>query len=118
MLLEVIGEVQIEEGFDLHAYVVMPDHLHLVATLPIGGSLGRVVQLIKGRFAWRYNRASGTTGKVWQGRYHERGLRSDREYQAAVEYVHNNPVAAGLVEEVGEYLWSSASRPSPVRLRA
>jgi putative transposase len=118
MLLEVIGEVQHEEAFELHSYVIMPDHVHLVVTVPIGRSLGRIVQLIKGRFAWRYNRAKGATGKVWQDRYHERGLRSDREFHVAVEYVHKNPVAADLVQEVGKYPWSSASRPFPVRLRA
>ena len=117
MLLEVIGEVQLEEQFELHSYVVMPDHVHLVVALPIGRSLGRIVQLIKGRFAWRYNRAEGATGKVWQDRYHERALRSEREFASAVEYVHNNPVSRGPAQEVTEYPWSSASQP-PVRLRA
>jgi REP element-mobilizing transposase RayT len=74
MLLEVIGEVQHEEAFELHSYVIMPDHVHLVVALPIGRSLGRIVKLIKGPLAWRYNRAKGATGKVWQDRYHERGL--------------------------------------------
>src|SRR5438132_1334564 len=90
MLMEVISEVQLEEQFTLHSYVVMPDHVHLVITVPIGRSLGRVVQLIKGRFAWRYNRSRGDTGKVWQDRYHEAALRSEREFASAVEYVHGN----------------------------
>jgi REP element-mobilizing transposase RayT len=116
-MLEVIGEVQSEEGFELHAYIVMPDHLHLVVTLPIDRSLGRIVQLIKGRFAWRYTRSRGDTGKVWQGRHHERALRSEREFASAVEYVHGNPVVAGLAKEITDCPRSSASRP-PVRLSA
>jgi putative transposase len=118
MPLEVIDEVRSEEVFELHSYVVMPDHLHLVITTPIGRSLGRVVQLIKGRFAWRYNRSRGDGGKVWQDRYHERALRSEHEFASAVEYVHGNPVVAGLAKEITEYPWSSASQPHPVRLRA
>ena len=118
MLIEVISEVQLEEQFTLPSYVVMPDHVHLVITVPIGRSLGRVVQLIKGRFAWRYNRSRGDTGKVWQDRYHERALRSEREFASAVEYVHGNPVVAGLAKEIIEYPWSSAFQPHPVRLRA
>jgi putative transposase len=118
MLIEVISEVQLEEQFTLHSYVVMPDHVHLVITVPIGRSQGRVVQLIKGRFAWRYNRSRGDTGKVWQDRYHERALRSEREFASAVEYVHGNPVVAGLAKEIIEYPWSSAFQPHPVRLRA
>lgn len=118
-LLEVVEEVEREENFELHAYVVMPDHLHLVVSLRFGKSLGRMVQLIKGRFAWRYNRSRSRTGKVWQDRYHERALRDERELYSAIAYVHNNPVVAGLVDEDVLYPWSSAMKQRlQVRLRA
>lgn len=107
-LIGVIDEVRIEEGFQVHAYVVMPDHLHMVLSIREGGTMKRVMQLIKGRFAWRHNRECKALGSVWQSRY-ERATRSDEQFNWAVEYVHYNPVAGGLVRCPEDYPWSSAS---------
>lgn len=109
MLLQVIGEVRRETGFKLLAFVIMPDHMHLVLALAGQTICGRVMQLIKGRFANRYNRSAGQTGRLWQERYHERALRSERELLAAIEYVHLNPVEGGLVADAKCFLWSSAN---------
>jgi putative transposase len=110
MLLEVLGEVRRDTGFELHAWVVMPDHVHFVIQLRPPAKLGRVMQLIKGRFAYRHNKLSGSVGNVWQTRYHARVLRHERAFNAAIQYVHNNPVAAGLVSAPEEFAWSSARR--------
>jgi REP-associated tyrosine transposase len=110
MLLEVMGEVRRDTGFELHAWVVMPDHLHFIIQLRGPSKLGRVMQLIKGRFANRYNKVTGSGGNLWQSRYHARVLRSERALNAAIEYVHANPVVAGLVSEPEEFAWSSARR--------
>ncbi len=110
MLLEVMGEVRRDTGFELYAWVVMPDHIHLVIGVPDPSKLSRVMQLIKGRFAYRYNRLGGWRGSAWQSRYHARVLRSERALNAAIEYVHANPVVAGLTSSPGEYPWSSARK--------
>ena len=81
----------------------------LVVALPPDAKLGRVMQLIKGRFSNRYNKAVGRVGRLWQERYHERALRSERELLAAREYVHLNPVKGGLVADARCFLWSSAN---------
>ena len=107
-LLRVITEVRTEEHVDLHAYVIMPDHLHLVLSVQRKTSLGRVLQLIKGRFAWRYNRSRSRSGKVWQERYHEKALRDEAALLRALEYVEDNPVTGGLAERPEDYEWSSA----------
>ncbi len=108
-LLRVIAEVRTEEHVDVNAYVIMPDHVHLVLSVHRRTSLGRVLQLIKGRFAWRYNRDRNRSGKVWQDRFHEKALRSEAELLRALEYVENNPVTGGLADRPEYYLWSSAS---------
>ena len=108
-LLGVIDEVKTQEPVTVHGYVIMPDHLHLVLSVRPEITLGRVVQLIKGRFAWRYNRDKNRSGKVWQERYHEKALRSEAELLRAMEYVENNPVTGGLADRPEWYLWSSAS---------
>jgi putative transposase len=110
MLLEVMGEVRRDIGFELHAWVVMPDHVHFLIQLRGPSKLGRVMQLIKGRFAYRYNKMNGSVGNLWQSRYHARILRHERAINAAIRYIHDNPVAAGLVSAPEEFAWSSARR--------
>ena len=108
MLLEVMGEVRRDTGFELNAWVVMPDHIHFVMRVPDTSKLGRVMQLIKGRFAYRYSKFNGSCGTTWQSRYHGRVLQSQRALNAAIEYVHANPVVAGLASYPEEFQWSSA----------
>ena len=109
LLLQVISEVRRETHFKLLAFVVMPDHIHLVIAIPPGLALGRIMRLIKGRFSNRYNRISRGRGSLWQERYHERALRSERELVAAIEYVHANPIKAGLASQAELFPWSSAN---------
>jgi REP element-mobilizing transposase RayT len=109
LLLRVISEVRHETRFQLLAFVIMPDHIHLVVAVPQGLTLGRVLRLIKGRFSNRYNRMRRSHGSVWQDRYHERALRSERELVAAIEYVHANPVQAGFTGQAESFSWSSAN---------
>ena len=110
-LLRVIAEVRHETRFKLLAFVVMPDHIHLVLAMPPRVKVSRVMQLIKGRFANRYDVAAGRAGALWQTSYHERALRSERDLVAAIEYVHNNPVRAGLASQA-----ESFSGPRLIRL--
>ena len=63
-LVEVIRQVEIEEAVNLIAYVVMPDHMHLVVWLPPSLSSGRVMKMIKGRFAREYQAKGGEEGKL------------------------------------------------------
>jgi len=117
MLMEVINEVRAETAFNLLAFVVMPDHLHMVVSLPSGLKLGRVMQLIKGRFSNRYHRATGGDGNLWQERYHERTLRTEQQLITAIEYVHGNPMKAGIVSQLEDFPWSSANPTHDTDLR-
>jgi putative transposase len=107
-LIQVLNEVRAETRFRLHAYVLMPDHLHFVTATPERIPIGRVIGLVKGRFAHRWNRRTGTSGSVWQSRFRERALRTAYALRSAIDYVHLNPVEAGLVTDPTMYEWSSA----------
>lgn len=107
-LVHALTEAQEQLHFHLYAWVLMPDHLHLVIEVPDGMTSGTVMRFMKARFARRWNHRIGRGGAVWQTRFHERVLTSERALLAAVEYVHANPVAAGLVEAAEDYLFSSA----------
>lgn len=100
-----IAEVEREEDLKVVAWAIMPDHFHIVMAVPAGRTFGRAVQMIKGRFAREFNSTRGASGRVWQDRYHERALRDERQLWAAVRYVLNNPVAAGIVADWRDHRW-------------
>ena len=93
--------------FSLHAYVIMPDHLHLVIT-PRRVELPDVMRNVKSYCAKGIREATGVLGRVWQSRFHDMAIRSEIQYRQAIEYVHQNPERAGLVQSDEEYEYSSA----------
>jgi REP element-mobilizing transposase RayT len=84
------------------AWVLMPDHLHTLVQLG-EAPLPRVMQSLHSRCALAANRARGGEGPVWQGAFHDHGLRTDDSLLVAARYLIANPVRAGLVEKVGDY---------------
>lgn len=83
-------------GVDIDLYCIMPDHIHVVAQVTTG-DLVSAIQAFKSHAARLWIDWEGS-GPLWQRSFHERGLRSPRDYQSAVEYVFANPVEAGLAE--------------------
>jgi putative transposase len=68
-LLSQLGEALREHSLALHAYVLMPDHLHLLATPAAPGGVGRVMQALGRRYVATFNQRHGRTGTLWEGRY-------------------------------------------------
>ncbi len=95
--------------YRLYAWTVMPNHVHvLVGVLP-GASLTRIVQGWKSYSAHWIRNHIGTRGRIWQPDYWDRFIRDDEHFVSAVEYVENNPVAAGLVNRAQDWPYGSAS---------
>jgi putative DNA methylase len=92
----------------LHAWVVMPNHVHVLVTPLHDNSLSSILHSWKSFTAKQANRMLGRTGAFWQEEYFDRAIRDDRHFAAAVEYVEQNPVKAGLCREVAEWPWGSA----------
>ena len=93
----------------LHGYVVMPDHYHVLVTLTGAPSVSNVVQRLHGAFG-RMVRARGFRGRrVWQRRFYDHVVRGEEDWRTQLNYLHGNPVRAGLVESAADYLWSSAA---------
>jgi len=95
-------------GLDVHAYCLMTNHVHLVATPHAGDSLAKAV----GRTHWLYaqtiNRLHGRSGHLWQGRFYSCALGGEH-FRAAVKYVERNPVRARIHRKAWLYPWSSAA---------
>jgi putative transposase len=98
------------ERYDLVAWVVMPNHVHLLIRVYEGQALGRLVQSWKSFTGRKLNALGGTRGRVWSREYWDRFLRDEAHFEATLRYIENNPVAAGLAERPEDWPWSSASR--------
>ena len=96
------------ERYRLLAWVVMPNHVHVLVEPLRGHSLAAIMQSWKRHTALLINRRLGRTGALWRREYWDRYIRDARHYAAAVAYVENNPVQAGLVETAMAWPWSSA----------
>ena len=92
-----------QEHFLLHAYVVMPDHVHLILT-PRDTSLERVLQLLKGGFS----HALGSKMPVWQRGFTDHRIRDAQDAARHITYIEQNPLGAHLAREVWAYPFSSA----------
>jgi putative transposase len=90
----------------LHAFVVMPNHVHLLATPAV--ALPKLTKSLKGITAKRANAMLGLTGRpFWQDESYDHLVRHKREFEKIRNYIQENPVRAGLVMEASEYRWSS-----------
>ena len=94
--------------WDLLAWVLMPDHAHLLCQLGRHGELAVLVRRLKSHAARDANAAIGREGPVWQRGFHDRALRSEDDVTQVGRYIVANPVRAGLVERVELYPWWNA----------
>ena len=105
LFLETLQKYRREGYFKLHAFVVMPDHIHLLLT-PQGITIERAMGLIKGGFSHRI----GSKFPVWQRGFTDHRIRDRNDFETRHNYIHQNPVRAGIVELCEEYPYSSAYR--------
>src|SRR5579863_8449595 len=95
--------------FELHDYVVMPNHIHLLLSFDEPQQLGRVIQLIKGGFSHSLREQGFAFRTIWEQRYHDRRVRDANEFAEFAYYIRQNPVRKGLAENAAAYPYSSAS---------
>lgn len=106
-LARVTGERREAHHFLLTAWVILPDHWHAIIGPRFPLTISTVMESIKVSSTRLINRARGERGVFWQGRFFDRALRTVKEYNEKVEYIHLNPVKAGLVARPENWPWSS-----------
>ncbi len=89
----------------------MPDHLHLVVMVPEGVDVLSFMHHLKLRSGFLCNRPLGSSGPFWQRSYYDHVIRREEDLRAIRTYVRENPVRAGLVEEVDAYPYSGSLAP-------
>jgi len=97
-----------QERYRLVAWVIMPNHVHLILTPCLGQSLSRIMHSLKSFTATEANKLLRKTGSFWQKDYYDRYIRDEKHFAAALAYVENNPVKAGLCQQAADWLFSSA----------
>ena len=92
---------------ELHAWVFMPNHVHLLATPKKQAAVSSMMQYL-GRFYVRYfNLSYNRTGTLWEGRFRSCLIQSEAYLLTCQRYIELNPVRAGLVQDPSGYKWSS-----------
>jgi len=92
---------------DLHAYVLMTNHVHLLITPHTQHGLGKVMQMVGRYYVQYFNHSYQRTGTLWEGRYKATLIDSERYLLTCYRYIELNPVRAGMVEHAADYPWSS-----------
>ena len=105
-LVELTGRHQVA----VHAYVLMDNHVHLLATGMREGSLAKLIQAMGRRYVSYFNYLHGRSGTLWEGRFHSSLVQEERYFLACHRYIEMNPVRAGMVSRPADHPWSSFSR--------
>jgi REP element-mobilizing transposase RayT len=109
--VEVIRAGASRNLYELQAWVVMPNHVHLLILPHV--PMPQVTHWIKGSTAREANQLLGRTGKpFWQHESYDHWVRNEREFQRIVAYIEENPVSAGLAATPDGWPWSSAASAS------
>ena len=103
------------EQYTLHAWCVMPNHVHTLFTPTIGYEMSAIVGAWKSVSAHRCNKLLGRSGQFWHTEPFDRYIRNERHFRNALLYIENNPVKVGLCEKPEDWPWSSADWHAPPR---
>jgi len=107
MLLALLDENAQKFGVALHAYVLMNNHFHLLASPTTAEGLPQMMQAVGRRYVRYFNDKEGRSGTLWEGRYRSTLIETERYLLACMVYIDLNPVRAGMVAEAQDYPWSS-----------
>jgi putative transposase len=108
-MLDLIEQHSREQGVEIHAYVLMTNHLHLLLTPQKDQALPKMMQAVGRSYVQTFNKVHGRTGTLWEGRYRSTLIQTERYLLACMAYIDLNPVRAHMVAQPDDYGWSSYS---------
>ena len=103
LFIDVLRSYVAMKKFQIHDFVVMPDHVHLLISVGPETTIERAVQFIKGGFSYRLKKETSYSGEVWQRGYSELRVENEASVQEHRKYIAENPVKAGLVDCAEEF---------------
>lgn len=105
--LDILGKAAMRYQAQIHAYVLMTNHVHLLITPEQDFSASRMMQYLGRSYVSLFNRIHERTGTLWEGRFRSCVIESETYLFACYRYIELNPVRAGLVKAPEQYIWSS-----------
>ena len=109
LLIETLFDYRAKSKYELHEFVVMPNHIHLLLTPSPDLTLERVMQFIKGGYSHRAGQQLGPSLGIWARGYVDHRIRDEQDYRSHREYIHQNPVRKGLASSPEQFPYSSAN---------
>jgi putative transposase len=103
LLIDVLRSLVAERRFQLHDFVAMPNHVHLLIEVDSGMTIEKAMQLIKGRFSHRLSHEFVFKGEVWQRGFTEVQVMNKQSFEAHRTYIAENPVKAGVAASAEEF---------------
>jgi putative transposase len=103
-----LRESALNAHVEIHAYVQLDNHAHLLAT-PRGGAdaLGRMMQSLGRRYVATFNRRHGRSGTLWEGRYRAAVVDPESALLCCMRYIESHPQRSGIIGDAAQYAWSS-----------
>ena len=109
LLIDTLFRYRGQSKLQLHEFVVMPDHIHLLLTPAYDVPLEKAVQLIKGGFSYRVKKEMQSNLEIWQAGFTDHRVHDHDDYVRHAAYIRNNPLRASLIDDVAKYPYSSAA---------
>lgn len=107
LYLRLLSDAAAQHQCAIHAYVLMPNHVHLLVTPESVGGVAGMMQDVGRRYVRLFNNSHRRTGTLWEGRYKSNLVDSETYLLTCHRYIELNPVRAGLVDDPLQYRWSS-----------
>ena len=105
--LDHLADISAKMGVAVHAYVLMTNHVHLLATPQDAEGVSQLMKRLGQRYVQHFNRAYRRTGTLWEGRFRSCVVGEEKYFLGCHRYIELNPMRAGLVAHPAEYRWSS-----------
>lgn len=94
-------------NLDLLAYVIMDNHMHMCLYYENIKDVSKFMHIVNSKFANYYNKKENRVGYLFRNRFYSQEIQDRQQLYNVIAYIHNNPVKAGIVKELGEYKYSS-----------
>lgn len=108
LFLKMLYRYERQNRYQLHAFVVMPEHVHLLLTPAKNVTIEHAVQLIKGGYSHELGAALGRKREIWQRGFTDHRIRDPQDFAHHRDYIHRNPVERHIVIDAAEFRYSSA----------
>ncbi len=105
--LQCLGEAARSHACRIHAYVLMPDHVQLVATPRTRAGFAGMMQTVRDLYTEHMKRAYRRSNALWESRFQASLVQPERYLLACYRYIESSPVRAGIVQHAANYRWSS-----------